>query len=354
MKSHKTDKALKTMSKKFSPMRFTAATEEAAIEGALQLVGAARDEISYDFISQTAKGVTIRIRPFEPEAEPAVAATPIEVETDDEDESDAPLHIDSMHDFDDVDDDAHEAVDTAATSDEDDESDDENEDSDESDSDDELDFDASLELADDEYDSDDDDAEDEDETDDFEEPEIEIDAEMLERALTLARAMLDKMGLDAQVSQGQATAADIVPISIEGADVGILIGKHGATLQSFQYLMNLTLNNKGENTMRVSVDAGDYRARRQESLEAVARGAAQRARREGRPIKMEPMPSNERRIVHDILQSEPGVSTQSEGREPYRCVIVAPGQSDYSGAHDNRSRRGMGGYTRGRGGRNRR
>ncbi len=355
MKSHKTDKALKTMSPKFSPMRFTAATEEAAIEGALQLVGAARDEISYDFISQTAKGVTIRIRPFEPETEadqPAVAATPVEVETDDEDEADAPLHIDSMHDFDDTNDDADSIVDNAATADDDDESDEEeNEDSDESDSDDELDFDASLELADDEYDSDD---EDEDETDDFEEPEIEIDAEMLERALTLARAMLDKMGLDAQVSQGQATAADIVPISIEGADVGILIGKHGATLQSFQYLMNLTLNNKGENTMRVSVDAGDYRARRQESLEAVARGAAQRARREGRPIKMEPMPSNERRIVHDILQSEPGVSTQSEGREPYRCVIVAPGQSDYSGAHDNRSRRGMGGYTRGRGGRNRR
>ncbi len=343
------------MSKKFSPMRFTAATEEAAIEGALQLVGAARDEISYDFISQTAKGVTIRIRPFEPEAEasePDVAAAPDDVETED-DEAEAPLHIDSMHDFDDADD--------VATSDEDDESEDESEDANESDSDDELDFDASLELAEDEYDSEDDDeesAEDEDEIDDSEEEEpeaeIEIDAEMLERALTLARAMLDKMGLDAQVTQGQAAAADIVPISIEGADVGILIGKHGATLQSFQYLMNLTLNNHSENTMRVSVDAGDYRARRQESLEAVARGAAQRARREGRPIKMEPMPSNERRIVHDILQSEPGVSTQSEGREPYRCVIVAPGQSDYSGVHDSRSRRGMGGYNRGRGGRNRR
>ena len=349
------------MSKKFSPMRFTAATEEAAIEGALQLVGAARDEFSYDFISQTAKGVTIRIRPFEPEAEPeAVADAPDEVE-EDADEAEAPLHIDSMHDFDDADDDNDDITDNAATASEDDES--EDEDSDEDDADDELDFDASLELADDEYDSDDEgedeNAEGEDELDNSEaevepEPEIEIDAEMLERALTLARAMLDKMGLEAEVSQGQATAADIVPISIEGADVGILIGKHGATLQSFQYLMNLTLNNHSENTMRVSVDAGDYRARRQESLEAVARGAAQRARREGRPIKMEPMPSNERRIVHDILQSEPGISTQSEGREPYRCVIVAPGQSDYNGAHDARSRRGMGGYNRGRGGRTRR
>ena len=79
------------------------------------------------------------------------------------------------------------------------------------------------------------------------EPEIEINADTLERALTLARAMLDKMGLDAQVARGRATAPDILSAHfIEGEDVGILIGKHGATLQSFQYLMNLTLNNHSE------------------------------------------------------------------------------------------------------------
>lgn len=341
------------MSKKFSPMRFTAATEEAAIEGALRLVGATRDEISYDFISQTAKGVTIRIRPFEPEEAPAEPIAQAEEDQTDENseeegadfdvedeasEVEAPLHIDSMHDFDESSDDS--------SSDADD---------DEGTSDDDLDFDASLELADDEYDTDDEDDNDEDDLDDEDvEMEIEIDGAMLERALTLARAMLEKMGLDAQVERGRAVSADTIPLSIEGEDVGILIGKYGATLQSFQYLMNLTLNNGDADALRVSVDAGNYRARRQESLEAVARGAAQRARREGRPIKMEPMPSNERRIVHDILQSEPGVSTQSEGREPHRYVIVAPGQSDYSGASDSRSRRGMGSYGRGRGGRNRR
>ena len=333
--------------KKFSPMRFTAATEEAAVEGALQLVGATRDEISYDFISQTAKGVTIRIRPFdetdetpavEPQAPEAMADDePESSELEQEDEADAPLHIDSMHDYD-AEDDA-----------EDDESADDSDDSETSD--DELDFDADLELADDEYDADDEEEEDE--------PEIEVDAEFLERALILARAMLDKMGLDAQVARGVATAPDIVPLSIEGEDVGILIGKHGATLQSFQYVMNLTLNNAGagENSFRVSVDAGNYRARRQESLEAVARSTAQKVRREGRPIVMEPMPANERRIVHDFLKSQAGVSTQSEGREPHRCVVVAPGASDYSGASDsraNRGGRGMGGYGRGRGGRNRR
>ena len=201
---------------------------------------------------------------------------------------------------------------------------------------------------------------DEDELEDEEpetEPEIEIDAAMLERALTLARAMLDKMGLDAQVEGARATAPDILPLSVEGEDCGILIGKHGATLQSFQYLMNLTLNHGGENNLRVTVDAGNYRARRQESLEAVARGTASRVRRENRPIKMEPMPSNERRIVHDFLKSEAGVSTQSEGREPNRCIVIAPAERDYRGATDenNRGRRGMGGYGRGgRGGRNRR
>ena len=327
------------MSKKFSPMRFTAATEEAAIEGAMQLVGAARDEISYDFISQTAKGVTIRIRPFEeetPKAEP-IAEVKAEVE--------APLHIDSMHDFDDEDEEDTDAV--AAVADDSDENDSDDEHSETSD--DELDFDAELELADDEYDSDDEGLELK-----GEEPEIEIDAQMLERALELARAMLDKMGLEAQVASGRATSADVLPLLIEGEDVGILIGKHGATLQSFQYLMNLTLNNGGENNLRVAVDAGNYRARRQESLEAIARGTASRVRRENRPIKMEPMPSNERRIVHDFLKNEAGVSTQSEGREPHRCIVIAPAERDYRGAADenNRGRRGMGGY--GRGGRNKR
>ena len=349
------------MSKKFSPMRFTAATEEAAVEGALQLVGATRDEISYDFISQTAKGVTIRIRPFEEEQASApepVAETEIEA-----DEADAPLHIDSMHDYDEEDDDELEedADGVAAVSEAQDEDG-------ESDSEDELDFDAESELAEDEYDSDDEDSdededlEDDDDLDDegeYEEPEVEIDAEMLERALTLARTMLDKMGLDALVEGGRATSPDILPLIIEGEDCGILIGKHGATLQSFQYLMNLTLNNRSENSVRVAVDAGNYRARRQESLEAVARGTASRVRRENRPIKMEPMPSNERRIVHDFLKNEAGVSTQSEGREPHRCIVIAPAERDYRGATDenNRGRRGMGGYGRGgrnSGGRNRR
>ena len=328
--------------KKFSPMRFTAATEEAAVEGALQLVGAARDEISYDFISQTAKGVTIRIRPFDPDEDAPEPAAPDEPE-EEENEAEAPLHIDSMDDFDDSDVEELDADD---------------DDFDDDAGDNELDFDAELELADDEYDVDEEES-DESEDEDDDEAEFEVDAEAMERAMELARAMLEKMGLEAQVIEGRASSPEFLPLSIEGEDVGILIGKHGATLQSFQYVMNLTLNNGDAESARVSVDAGNYRARRQESLEAVARGTAQKVRREGRPIKMEPMPSNERRIVHDFLKTEAGVSTQSEGREPHRCVVVAPASSDYSGEGEDRGRgnrgaRGMGGYGRGRGGRNRR
>lgn len=360
------------MSKKFSPMRFTAATEEAAIEGAMQLVGATRDEISYDFISQTAKGITIRIRPFEEEAKTPEPELVAEAEPEiEEDEAAAPLHLDSMHDYDESNDNDLDDVAAIADEAEIDEMDAEQEETEESEtSDDELDFDANMELADDEYDSnEEDDSDDEGDSDDEAdddlnetdsepeiESEVEIDSAMSERALTLARAMLDKMGLDAQVSGGRATVIDVLPLIIEGEDVGILIGKHGATLQSFQYLMNLTLNNHSEGALRVAVDAGNYRARRQESLEAVARGTASRVRRENRPIKMEPMPSSERRIVHDFLKNEAGVSTQSEGREPHRCVIIAPAESDYrSASNDHRSRRGMGGYGRGgRGGRDRR
>ena len=338
--------------KKFSPMRFTAASEGAAIEGALQLVGATRDEISYDVLSETAKGVTIRVRPRdEAETTPEVATMPIletpvmapdlAVEEDDEAEADAPLHIDSVRE-------EFELQDADAEFDNADNSDDAG--------DDELDFDADLELEGDEYDEEENDDEAEDDDEPEVAPPVEIDAEMLERALSLAREMLDKMGLEAAVSSGQTQENDTIPLIIEGEDVGILIGKYGATLQSFQYLMNLTLNNAGGEGARVVVDAGNYRARRQESLEAVARSAAQRARREGHPIKLEPMPSNERRIVHNILQTEPGISTQSEGREPHRCIVIAPGQSDYKGSSDRQTRdvRGMGGYNRGRGGRGRR
>ena len=360
--------------KKFSPMRFTAATEEAALEGALALVGAARDEADYEVLSQSAKGVTVRVRPRDENALPAEPETIPEPAEDE-----APLHLDSVDDFDaendfeddfeiialDTQEEGEDLVKDEVDSDEvdSDEVDSDEVDSDELDSDevdsdevdsDELDYDAELEIDSDEYDAEDDETE--DEIEEIEPaPAREIDSETRERALTLAGTFLEKLGLDADVTPGDYEGGDTVPLIIEGEDVGILIGKHGATLQSFQYLLNLTLNNArdSEEGVRVTVDAGNYRARRQSSLEAVARGAAQRARREGGPIRLEPMPANERRIVHNFLQSEPGIVTQSEGREPHRCVVVAPGRNTGNGG-GNRGGRGMGGYTRGRGGRGRR
>ena len=353
-------------------MRFTAATEESAVEGALNLVGATRDEIDYDVLSDNAKGVTVRIRPHDEATAPEPAAQ-TEAEEGEAEESDAetPLHLDSMHD---------EATGEAETGEEktgeaevevtDDDyefialdAQDAGEDLIDDAGDDELDFDASLEIEGDEYDSEDEDEADDDaESDEGEgegegegedEPARAIDPVLQERALGLTREFLDKLGLDAQAVPGdEVGTGDSIPIVIEGEDVGILIGKHGATLQSFQYLLNLTLNNAHDletEGIRVTVDAGNYRARRQSSLESVARGAAQRARRESCPIRLEPMPANERRIVHNFLQSEPGIVTQSEGREPHRCVVIAPGRSSSSTPRGNDGERGMGGYTRGRG-----
>lgn len=363
--------------KKFSPMRFTAATEESAVAGALALVGAARDEIDYDVLNQNVKGVTVRIR-LRDESAPKPAPEPETVEIE---EDEAPLHIDSMHEDDEAEDDIETgedevtdesydfiALDTQDAGEDliesdDDASDDAGEDLIESDDNeeagDELDYDAELEIDSDEYDVGDE--QDETEEDEAEEPAREIDPAVQQRALSLATTFLEKLGLDAEVVPGEEGNAEFIPLIIEGEDVGILIGKHGATLQSFQYLLNATLNNDREletEGVRVTVDAGNYRARRQSSLETLARGAAQRARREGGPIRLEPMPANERRIVHNFLQTEPGIVTQSEGREPHRCVVVAPGRNTESSGNGGGNRssgaRGMGGYTRGRGGRGRR
>ncbi|HEX8833853.1 MAG TPA: R3H domain-containing nucleic acid-binding protein, partial [Abditibacteriaceae bacterium] len=187
-----------------------------------------------------------------------------------------------------------------------------------------------------------------------------IDPATQQRAVATAQDFLDRMGMDATAQL--ATAPDDssdddtarLYIDIEGEDVGILIGKHGQTLQSFQYLLNVTLNNTAEaekEALRVMVDAGGYRSRRAGSLQQVARDAAARAKRDRRPYRMEPMPAHERRLVHMALQGDTTISTSSEGREPMRCIVVSPagyrapegGERESSGGGRGRSGGGFGG-----------
>jgi spoIIIJ-associated protein len=111
--------------------------------------------------------------------------------------------------------------------------------------------------------------------------------------------------------------------TLSGDDLGLLIGRHGQTIDAIQYLANaIAYRTYGDDRKDVVVDAAGYRERRRETLEALALRSAQRAVSTGEPVELEPMSSIERRIVHLRLQDEPGVSTRSEGDEPYRYVVV--------------------------------
>jgi len=118
---------------------------------------------------------------------------------------------------------------------------------------------------------------------------------------------------------------DSVHASLAGGDLGLLIGRHGQTIDAIQYLVNaVAYRAHGDDRKDVVVDAAGYRERRRATLESLAVRSAEQARASGEPVELEPMSSVERRIVHLRLQDEPGVSTRSEGDEPYRFVVVEP------------------------------
>ncbi|HZH94223.1 MAG TPA: RNA-binding cell elongation regulator Jag/EloR [Tissierellaceae bacterium] len=110
--------------------------------------------------------------------------------------------------------------------------------------------------------------------------------------------------------------------NISSSDMGILIGKRGNTLDSIQYLLSLAINKDRENYLKVLLDAEGYRAKREETLKRLANKMAEKAKYSKRPVKLEPMNPYERRIIHSALQEFDGVSTYSEGNEPYRRVVI--------------------------------
>ena len=111
-------------------------------------------------------------------------------------------------------------------------------------------------------------------------------------------------------------------INMEGSNMGILIGKRGQTLDSLQYLTNRVANKMQNGYVRVKLDTEDYRRRRKETLENLAKNIASKVKRTRKTVSLEPMNPYERRIIHSALQSDPAVSTHSEGEEPYRRVVV--------------------------------
>ncbi|MBP3475734.1 MAG: protein jag [Lachnospiraceae bacterium] len=111
-------------------------------------------------------------------------------------------------------------------------------------------------------------------------------------------------------------------IDLSGDDMGVLIGKRGQTLDSLQYLVSLVVNKNVDNYIRVKVDTENYRQRRKDTLENLAKNISYKVKRTKRPVSLEPMNPYERRIIHSALQNDKYVTTHSEGDEPFRHVVV--------------------------------
>lgn len=132
------------------------------------------------------------------------------------------------------------------------------------------------------------------------------------------KAMNMEVAIDVKVDE----AAETVDINLTGDDMGLLIGKRGQTLDSLQYIVRLVINKEFGGYLKVKVDTENYRERRKETLESLAKNIAYKVKRTRRPVTLEPMNPYERRIIHSSLQDDKYVSTRSEGEEPYRHVVV--------------------------------
>ena len=134
--------------------------------------------------------------------------------------------------------------------------------------------------------------------------------------------VMNAMGMDDVKVTSVVDEEGELSINMEGSNMGILIGKRGQTLDSLQYLTNRVANKMQDGYVRVKLDTEDYRRRRKETLENLAKNIASKVKRTRKTVSLEPMNPYERRIIHSALQSDPAVSTHSEGEEPYRRVVV--------------------------------
>lgn len=147
--------------------------------------------------------------------------------------------------------------------------------------------------------------------------------EVENRAKVFLRDVFASMNLgEVEITSEYNTTDGSLEVDFEGEDMGILIGKRGQTLDSLQYLTSLVVNKGKSNYIRVKLDTEDYRKRRKETLENLARGIAYKVRKTRKPVILEPMNPYERRIIHSALQGNKFVETVSEGEEPYRHVVV--------------------------------
>ncbi len=143
-----------------------------------------------------------------------------------------------------------------------------------------------------------------------------------EKAEEFLGKVFDAMQLQVNVEITENTEEKTMNIELSGEDMGVLIGKRGQTLDSVQYLVSLVVNKDEEEYTRVKVDTENYRQRRKDTLENLAKNISFKVKRNGKTVTLEPMNPYERRVIHSALQGDRYVETHSEGEEPFRRVVV--------------------------------
>lgn len=150
---------------------------------------------------------------------------------------------------------------------------------------------------------------------------IQPDNQTVETAKKFLQQVFKAMDLEVKIEK--MTHEDHVTLNLRGDDLGILIGKHGQTLDALQYLTSLAAHRDAEERVRIVLDVEDYRKRREETLARLAMRIADRVKMRGEKVVLEPMSPHERKVIHMTLQDDPKVSTYSEGEEPFRRVVVS-------------------------------
>ena len=143
-----------------------------------------------------------------------------------------------------------------------------------------------------------------------------------EVATEFLNGVFEAMQLEVNISMEFDEVDNCLSIDLAGPEMGVLIGKRGQTLDSLQYLTNLAVNRSSDNYTRVKIDTEDYRRRRKETLENLAKNMASKVKRTKKAVTLEAMNPYERRIIHSALQNDNNVTTHSEGEEPYRYVVI--------------------------------
>lgn len=144
-----------------------------------------------------------------------------------------------------------------------------------------------------------------------------------DEAVSVINSILKPLGIESEIEEYEGDEGEII-MDIVGDDLGILIGRHGKTLDALQVVVSAITNRRIERRFPVVVDVSGYRHRRRLKLEEIARRAADRVARQGRPVELRPMTSFERKVVHMVLRNDRRITTASQGEEPFRQVVVHP------------------------------